>query len=92
MKSFLQFNEGFEGETKTFTIKADPVMMRRFERMIRYMSWCSGVGHSATIAISVDGDGADRFQVVKPDNLPLPSNHEEMPLSTIKAEIISSRD
>lgn len=49
---------------RTFTIQATPEMMDRFEAMIRSIETNCNVGHSCTVAVPVDGDGADRFRVV----------------------------
>lgn len=48
---------------KTFTIKAEPRLMKRFERLLALMSLCSRWGHTGTFGMWVDGDGADRIHV-----------------------------
>ena len=50
-------------ETKTFTITTAPEVMRRFERLLCLMQSNCDIGHSATVGMSLDGDGADRFKV-----------------------------
>jgi hypothetical protein len=49
--------------TKTFTVKADPDTMRCFELMLARMYYNATWGHSSTVAMSVDGDGSDRFEL-----------------------------
>lgn len=48
---------------KTFEITATPEVMARFERLLALMHYSALWGHSATFAMAVDGDGADRFSV-----------------------------
>ena len=47
-----------------FEIEASPNVMKAFERFMAHLQYCSSVGHSANVAMSIDGDGADRFKVV----------------------------
>jgi hypothetical protein len=56
------------GETRTYTITAPAEVLERFERFLALVQWCAGVGHSTTCGFSIDGDGADRFEVE--ENLP----------------------
>ena len=49
--------------TKTFEIEATPNVMEAFEKFMAHLAWCAGVGHSTTVAMSIDGDGADSFYV-----------------------------
>jgi hypothetical protein len=53
-------------KTKSYTITATPDVLERFENFMRHLQYCSGVGHSTDVVMSIDGDGADRFKV-KPD-------------------------
>ena len=52
-----------KAETKTFTITASTSAMRRFERLMCLLQSNSHIGHSATVGMYLDGDGADRFTV-----------------------------
>jgi len=38
-------------------------MLKRFERFLSHLEWCGNVGHSAIVAMSIDGDGRDRLSV-----------------------------
>lgn len=51
---------------REFTVEADPETMKRFEKFLVYVHWCAGVGHSTKVVFSIDGDGADRFNVEHP--------------------------
>lgn len=59
---------------KTYKISATPEVLDRFEQFLEYVRWCSSVGHSCAVKFSIDGDGADRFDVVSPE---LPKVSEE---------------
>ena len=59
---------------KTYTIEASPNVIANLERFLSHVQYCSGVGHSALVGMSIDGDGADRFRVISPD---LPKVKEE---------------
>jgi hypothetical protein len=52
---------------RTYEIEASPTVVENFERFLSHVQWCSGVGHSTAVAMSIDGDGADRFKVLSPD-------------------------
>lgn len=51
---------------KTYTVEASSEVIARFDRFLRHLQWCAGVGHSTTVAMEIDGDGADRFSVIAP--------------------------
>lgn len=51
---------------KTYVIEAVPEVIDRLERFLAYVQWCAGVGHSTTVGMSIDGDGAERFTVISP--------------------------
>lgn len=48
---------------KTFEIETSPDVMARFERLLAMMHYNSAWGHTATFAMPLDGDGADRMIV-----------------------------
>lgn len=49
--------------SKTFEIEASPNVMKAFEQFMAHLAYCASVGHSTTVAMTIDGDGADRFRV-----------------------------
>lgn len=56
--------ESGETVTKTFKIEASPNVMAAFEKFMAHLQYCGGAGHSATVAMGIDGDGADRFKIL----------------------------
>lgn len=52
---------------KTYTVEASPNVIKNLDRLLAHMQYCANVGHSALVGISIDGDGADRFWVTKPE-------------------------
>lgn len=65
-KQFTSLNEASEIVTKTYTIAASPNVIEEFEKFMKYVQWCASVGHSTYVAMSIDGDGPDRFKVTEP--------------------------
>ncbi len=49
--------------TRTFTVSGNADVLARIDKMLAYISWCSGVGHSCTVGMDLDGDGFDRIKV-----------------------------
>ena len=49
--------------TRNFRITTSREVMDRFERFLAFLHWNSRHGHSGMFAMSLDGDGADRFTV-----------------------------
>ncbi len=63
------FSAASEQVTKQFSITTTPEVLQRFEAFLAHLQHCSAIGHSCTVAMDIDGDGADRFTVspkVKP--------------------------
>ncbi len=54
-------------ETKTFTITASPILLRRIERFLALLHFNSGFGHSGIFAMSLDGDGNEKVKVADID-------------------------
>lgn len=54
-------------ERRTYVIEASPNVIKNFERFLAHTQYCANVGHSALVGMSIDGDGADRFNVKSPD-------------------------
>lgn len=83
-----------EGSTglvkKTYEIEASPHVIEMFEDFLCHVQWCSGVGHSCTVGMPIDGDGADRFKVLSPDVRDREVEHENP--NTFKAETVRARD
>ncbi len=50
-------------KTKTFTITTSPKLMKRIERFLALLHFNSSFGHSATFAMSLDGDGCEKVKV-----------------------------
>jgi hypothetical protein len=55
---------------KTFTVTAEPKVMKRFERLLAMMHFCSSWGHSSYFGMPLDGDGPDRFKVAEVTAIP----------------------
>ena len=51
---------------KTYTIEASPNVIKTLERFLVHLEYCCGVGHSTSVGIGIDGDGADRFKILDP--------------------------
>ena len=64
-----------EEVTRTFKITTSPEVMRRFERFLAFLHWNSRYGHSGIFAMSLDGDGAERFTAS-----PAPGHSDEVSL------------
>ncbi len=47
----------------TLTLSGDPATLDRVCALLYMASYSSGVGHSGTFAVDVDGDGADQLSV-----------------------------
>lgn len=43
--------------------KATPETLDNFKKFLSYVQWCSDVGHSTIVGMSIDGDGSDVFKV-----------------------------
>ena len=57
----VRINEGTDEESKTYTIAANPDVLKRLDKLLvacQYM----GNGSSRSILFSFDGDGADRLR------------------------------
>lgn len=50
-------------ETRTFTITASAVLLRRIERFLALLHYNSGFGHSGLFAMPLDGDGNEKVKV-----------------------------
>lgn len=62
-----EFLSSQESATRTYKITGSPDVLDRFERWLSHVQWCSSVGHSTSVSMDIDGDGADRFKVLEPD-------------------------
>lgn len=47
----------------TVTVSGTPDFIDQVRRQFAYLQYCGAVGHSCMVAISIDGDGSDRFEV-----------------------------
>lgn len=63
--------------TKTFKIEASPNVMEAFEKFMAHLQYCGGAGHSANVAMSIDGDGADRFKIISGSDVRGEQSQEE---------------
>lgn len=61
-------------ETLTLTIEATTDVMLRFKRLLAWLHFNSGWGHSGTVAMSLDGDGWDKLRIISGYN---PQEHSE---------------
>ena len=52
-----------ERKTITVTIESDVDMIWKIERWLAWLHFNSHWGHSATVAMDMDGDGSDRVNV-----------------------------
>ena len=64
-----------EQTTRWFKVETSPEVMDRFERFLALLHWNSRHGHSGMFAMSLDGDGIDRFSVS-----PSPRHRDEVSL------------
>ena len=55
---------------KTFTVTAEPKVMKRFERLLAMMHFCSSWAHTSYFGMPLDGDGPDRFSVAEVTAIP----------------------
>ena len=47
--------------SKTFTVTAEPAVMRKLERLLTLMHFATHWGHTGTFGMHLDGDGADKL-------------------------------
>lgn len=58
------FNEWVQDkETKTYKISGPKEQLEQIDQLLSWIDYCCSVGHSATISLSVDGDGAASISV-----------------------------
>lgn len=50
-------------ESKTFTITASPIVLRRIERFLALLHFNSRFGHSGLFAMPLDGDGNEKVHI-----------------------------
>ena len=46
-----------------FIVEGSVHVLEKLERFLRYLQHCSSIGHTATVAFEIDGDGPDRFKL-----------------------------
>ena len=49
--------------SKTFTVTAEPAVMRKLERLLALMHFATHWGHTGIFGMHLDGDGADKLTV-----------------------------
>lgn len=57
---------GSNRETRTYKITSRPEHLDQIEHMFRWMNMTAG-GHSGSMLLSIDGDGAARVHIEKPE-------------------------
>ena len=77
-------------EKITVTIETDPVMMEKIKRFLAWLYLNSHWGHSGTVALSCDGDGADKVIVSGFDCEELRDYINKLSRKTMKVEYINA--
>lgn len=63
---------------RTYKISGDNDQLDELERVFDFITYCCGVGHSTSITLDIDGDGAANIRVEKEGGELIPLDDERV--------------
>jgi len=77
-KTILSSNEyKQEPKTRVYNITAKPYQLDLLEEFLSVLQYCGNVGASRELCLSIDGDGAALFKIVRTDSKEKLCEHPE---------------